>query len=327
MKPFRTFITILALLILTFGLGPVYRVQASSRNSALNQSAGDLLDAVNSLRAEKGLPAYRNNSTLTAIAQSHAEYLASTGVVTHFSANGARPFQRAISAGYSVAGDLNSGGLFAEIVRSGPNMSAPDLIDLWQQDPNDLKTLISPILIDAGAGMASANGVTYFVLDVAVSSGDAATATPVMATPTLGTPVSTQSGVIQILTPLENGEVYHVVQPKEVLSGIASAYNTTVEQIKSLNQLATDEIFVGQKLLIVKPDLPTETAKPVTTATFGIPTSTSTVPVSPTITSTNTPVPTPPVSLKFSGQVVGGIVLLALLAAGLGSWLGRQREG
>lgn len=319
--------TILALLFLTFGLVPVNRVEASRWDSARNQTAGDLLDGVNSLRAEQGLPLYRFHPILTAIAQSHADYLASTGVVTHFSANGARPFQRAISAGYSVAGDLNSGGLFAEIVRSGPNLPAQDLIALWQQDPNDLKTLTSPVMIDAGAGIASANGVTYFVLDVGVSNGEAAGTTTAQATSTLAAPVSTQSDSIQISTPLENGEVYHVVQVREVLSGIAAAYNTTVEQIKSLNNLATDEIFVGQKLLIMKPDLPTETARPVTTATFGIPTSTATVPVSPTITSTHTPVPTPPVSPRYSGRVVGGIILLALLAAGLGSWLGRQRQG
>ncbi len=126
-------------------------------------------------------------------------------------------------------------------------------------------------------------------------------------------------------TPLENGEVYHIVQKHEALWSIAIAYNTTIEHLKLLNGLSTDEIFEGQKLLVFKPEPETATPTKTITATLGIPTSTAARPVAPTITSTPTPMPTPPSTLQSGGVVLGLIVLIALLAAGLGSWLGGKK--
>ncbi|MBI5963431.1 MAG: LysM peptidoglycan-binding domain-containing protein [Chloroflexi bacterium] len=126
-------------------------------------------------------------------------------------------------------------------------------------------------------------------------------------------------------TPLESGEVYHVVQAHEALWSIAIAYNTSIEHLKLLNGLSTDEIFEGQKLLVFKPEPETATPTNTVTVTLGIPTSTATKPITPTFTSTTTPLPMPPSTLQGGGVVLGLIVLIALLAAGLGSWLGRKR--
>lgn len=126
-------------------------------------------------------------------------------------------------------------------------------------------------------------------------------------------------------TPLENGDVYHVVQSNEALWSIAIAYSTTIDTLKLLNGLSTDEIFAGQKLLVFKHEPATITPTKIITATLGIPTSTITQPVTATKTFTSTPVPLPPSSLQGGGSVLGAIVLIAFLAAGLGSWLGRKR--
>ncbi|HNO94505.1 MAG TPA: hypothetical protein PKJ84_10050, partial [Anaerolineales bacterium] len=81
------------------------------------------------------------------------------------------------------------------------------------------------------------------------------------------------------------------------------------------------------QLLVRAANTQTPTPSPVpVTATLGIPTSTATLPVTPTKTSTPTPVPTPPTSLKSGGIVVGGITLVALLAAGLGAFLGKAKK-
>jgi hypothetical protein len=133
-----------------------------------------------------------------------------------------------------------------------------------------------------------------------------------------------------INTPLADGTIYHQVQKDEGLWSIALAYDITIEQLKLLNGLATDEIFIGQKLIIKRPEIKTATveAEVLTTATFGIPTSTSTKPVTPTeiITFTAAPVPVAPASRQSGGMVVGVIVMIALLAAGMGSWLGRKKS-
>ena len=85
-------------------------------------------------------------------------------------------------------------------------------------------------------------------------------------------------------------------------------------------------IFIGQKIIIQRPEVKTATPEVIATATFGIPTSTATRPVTPTVTSTVTPLPTPPTSRQTGGMALGFIVLTALLAAGVGTWLGKQRK-
>lgn len=325
MKSFFILALTLPLLFLTFPLLPSEKADAYFLHFSPNQTALDVIAEVNVLRASNNVPPYQVNPILMSIAQSHADYMASTGVLTHFSESGARPFQRAISAGYSVAGDLSTGGLFSENILSGSNLSPSEVVGIWQADSDHMNIMISSDLKDVGVGVSVANGLTYYVLDAGASTGE-----PIN-TPTFGavgiftTTPGTQSAPIHISTPLENGEVYHEVQLKEALWSIAIAYNTSVEQIKLLNSLATDEIFAGQKLLIKRAELPTATPMPLITATFGIPTSTATLPVTSTVTTTPTPLPTPPASLQGGGLAVGIIVLIAMIAAGVGSWLGGKK--
>ncbi|MDP2174957.1 MAG: LysM peptidoglycan-binding domain-containing protein [Bacteroidota bacterium] len=64
-----------------------------------------------------------------------------------------------------------------------------------------------------------------------------------------------QSGVVN-QTPKTNqlpnkeDKIYHTVVKGNTLSAIARQYNTTIEQIKSLNQLSNENIQLGQKLLV-----------------------------------------------------------------------------
>jgi LysM repeat protein len=44
----------------------------------------------------------------------------------------------------------------------------------------------------------------------------------------------------------------HEVQPKEGLYSIAKKYNISIEEIKEWNQLTSNDIKVGQKLIIAK---------------------------------------------------------------------------
>jgi uncharacterized protein YkwD len=327
MKHFNLLVLTITGLVLTGLVFPAARVAASARGSSSDQAAADIVEAVNFLRTANQVPPYQINPVLMTIAQTHSDYLAGLGVVTHFSASGARPFQRAVAAGYLVAGDLSAGGLFSENLLTGSNLSAEQVVDQWKEDPDHLNTMISPELRDAGVGVTLAGGVTYYVLDVGASQAPAENTPTVgpatlVATTTLGTPLTP----VLLSTPLENGEIYHDVQPKEALWSIAIAYHTTVEEIKLLNGLATDEIFTGQKLLVYRPDTPTASPTVALSATFGIPTSTSTVPVAPTHTTTPTSVPVPPESIEGGGLAAAIIIVAALLAGAVGSWLGSKKQ-
>jgi uncharacterized protein YkwD len=322
MKRFRILIP---LLLLTLSLFPFKQASAYPTHFSPNLTAMELIAKVNERRAAKKLPPFKTNTVLMTIAQSQADYMANAGVMTHFNANGIPPFQRAIKAGYSVAGDLSQGGLFAENIGSGgTELTVSYIINTWQNDTNNLKTMTSTDLKDVGAGLTVANSATYYVLDAGTSLTESATpSTPVKKTPSAGT----QSAVAVTSTPLDDGTIYHIVQANEGLWGIALTYNTTIENLKLLNRLASNDIFEGQKLLIRKPEVK-ETVTPtiMPSATFGIPTSTATSLVTPTITSTATPLPVSPTSRKSGGIVVGIIILAALIAAGIGSWLGKKKS-
>lgn len=333
------------LLALIVSLFPFEQVIAQPEYFSPNPVAQELIDEVNALRATNVLPAYKVDPILMKVAQAHADYLATKGIITHFSEDGTRAYQRAIAAGYPVAGDLSADGSFAENIHSGASLSAKGIVTFWKSDTANMETMLSQTYEDVGVGEATATGITYYVL-VAGLKGDAlsvtASVTSAVTTPmqsgSTATPaalefvIATAGGfgtpaiVVSLSTPLENGEIFHFVKKNEGLWSIALAYGTTVEQIKLLNGLATDEIFEGQKLLVFRPIPDTATpTPPEATATLGIPTSTPTLPASPTTTATSTPIPVAPVSRQSSGLVVGIIVLVALLAAGIGSWLGRNK--
>ena len=311
----KRFWILIPLLFLTLSLIPSEQADAHSAHFSPNLTALELLAEVNDLRTAKKLTPYKTNSTLMKIAQSQANYISSAGVMTRFNAEGTPPYQRAIAASYSVAGDLSQGGLFFENIGSGTGLTVSGMVELWQDDADDMQTMVSADLQDVGAGVAIVDGVTYYVLDAGASTSSL----PVTGTPTVnGTPLT-------ISTPLEDGTVYHLVQANEALWSIALNYNVTVDQLKLLNSLSTDDIYEGQKLLIQKPVVKTATPTVIASATFGIPTSTATLPVTPTAMPTATPLPVPPTSRQNGQMVVGIIILVALFAAGIGAWLGSKK--
>lgn len=308
---------LIPLLFLTLSLFPSERAGAYPVHFSSNFSALELVAGVNDLRAAKNLPPYETNSVLMSIAQSQAEYISGAGVMTHFNASGVPPFQRAIAAGYSVAGNLLQGGSFRENIGSGTALTVSGIVGIWQADADDLQTMISSDLKDVGVGVAVVNGVTYYVLDAGVSAAVSITSTPLS---------GTQPVEMVISTPLEDGTVYHIVQANDALWSIARNYNTTIEALKLLNRLQSNDIYEGQKLLIRKPEVKTATPTVMPTATFGIPTSTATHPVSPTTPPTATPLPAPPTSPQSGGMALGIIILAALIAAGIGSRLGSKKN-
>ena len=311
---------LIPLLFLTSNLIPSEQVSAHPVYFSPNFTAQELITEVNNLRVAENLVPYKTNPILMTIAQTHADYLASAGVMTHFDASGLPPFQRAINAGYSVAGDLSQGGLFFENIGSGSELTTSGVVGVWHADAKDLQTMLATDPQDVGAGVTVAGGITYYVLDVGSATSDSVTATSTSLS-------GTQSVAVITSTPLEDGTVYHLVQANEALWSIALGYNTTVEELKRLNHLSTNDIFEGQKLLIKKAEAKiTATPTVPPTATFGIPTSTATHPVTPTATSTATPLPVPPTSRQSGGLVVGIIVLIALTVAGVGAWLGSKKS-
>ena len=287
--------------------------------------AYSLIAEVNALRVANGLAPYSSNPILMGIAQQHAEFMAANGV-SHTGYSGTRPYQRALNAGYPLAGDLSLGGFISENITAGNNKSVQDAVRQWQGDAPHLNTMLSPNLTEIGAGVAIVNGYVYYVIDAARPTADGQpqmvnTLAPGQSAPTLVVYAPPLASTAIPNTPMPDGTIYHIVQPGETLWLIAITYNLKVADIRQLNGMSEAEaIYPNEKLLIVKgtgiiPSLEPATPSPMVSLT-PLPSSTL-QPLLPTLTLIPTLTATPEVLLVITREdgplVLGGILLAALV--------------
>lgn len=312
-----------ACMVLLLGWGAMAHAPGQARARTFPSGAQALIEAVNALRAANGLPAYRVDPILMTIAQAQAEYMASIGTWTHTGPDGSRPYQRALAAGYLVAGDLSQGGWFSENVIMGNNLSAEAAVQAWLGDEAHRNTMLSAIYQDAGAGVAMAGNTYFYCLDVGLSTGG----TPVVYTPFGNTPTPT----ILPNTPNPDGSIIHVVHAGEILGNIASAYGVPLADILRLNNLTLQSVIYPEQKILIRPSFtptptqPTPTASPLPTLT---PWPTSTPTASPPAARTARPTANPSFLLRNSNTtaVVGLILLLALGLATLAAFVGRGQS-
>jgi uncharacterized protein YkwD len=312
-------ITLVLVLITSF----ISQVKAFPAAAPDYSSASELIDAVNNLRAERGLFPYTVNSILMGIAQTQAEYIASIGFSTaHLDAYGRSPYQRALDAGYAVAGDLTLGGFFSENVVGGISLSAEGAVEIWMGDAPHQGTMLSTNLQDVGAGVAVSYNTYYYVLDAGLSTGG----TPKAYTPAPYYIINTP--ILATNTPGTDGAIIYIVQPNDTLLGIAIAYDTTLNALYALNGLTENSlIYAGQPIIVRAAFTPTSTL-PTSTPTIRPsstpwPTSSSTVPVT-DIAPTTTKAPVLP-STSAGGAVIA-IVVAALLGAAFLTMAGSRKK-
>ena len=276
--------------------------------------AGDaysLIAAVNQLRAANGLPALQVNSILMSVVQAHTDYQAAIGEVTHISADGSRPRDRAAAAGYGGGATF----FISENIGGGTNLSVAEVIGWWQGDDLHLTTMLGANYAEIGAGVAVAGDFVYYTIDTAYVSGGSYV--PLATSGATAVPIY----YVVIATPNPDGSVVHIVQSGQTLIGIAQAYGVSVDEIKALNNLSSDAIYVGDELLIV----PAGTPAPTDTMT---PTVTATKVDTPTRQPTRTPVPSPtpgappasptPAPTGTSPDVLGNILVGIIAVLGVG---------
>ena len=313
------------LFILTvFSLSQAVQAESSTHAPALS-TASELIGAVNDLRASHGLAPYQTNSILMSIAQTQAEYMAAIGVSNkHTDAQGLLPYQRALAAGYLVAGDFSNGkpGWFSENVTGGIGKTAQDAIDEWMGDEAHKGTMLSGTLRDVGAGVAVVGNTYYYCLDASLSTGG----TPVAYTPPA--PLNTSTPTIVINTPNADGSVVYIVQLGDTPLAIAIAYGISKSEIYARNNLTDSSlIYPNQRIIIRGAYTPTQT-QPTGTPTLP-PTITPWPTSTPTSTATiipPTPTPSPGLPVSAAEGAVVAIIASALVIAGLVAFLGRKRK-
>jgi uncharacterized protein YkwD len=163
-----------------------------------------LVDAINAERVKKNVPILTVSPILMSSAQKHAEYMASGGGITHYSADGSRPFQRHLALGYPLAGDLSRGGFASENIVAGSGMTIEEAITSWYGDEPHTNTMISDKYTECGAGVALSGDTIYYCFDVARST-------------TTSTTAISASTAASVLPPTDG---YVVYVPKSLTSGL-----------------------------------------------------------------------------------------------------------
>jgi hypothetical protein len=282
----------LGLSILWFSVGWVNGIQAQDTSS-------ELLSRINGLRGSLGLNPYALNSALTAAAYNQAQWMATTGEVSHIQPDGSRPRDRALAAGYSSA-------WVGENIYLGMNASVDTAWDFWVNSPVHYAGLTSRNYTEVGIAMATGQSKAYVL--VFGAAGAAAPYTP----PNTGSGTSGNSGTNStsgsaggnaapppsfVMGLDQVGNIMHQVQEDETLGDIVILYGysweviPTVLAINNMSEADIRLLKVGSMLLIppydgtytptpapptltplptVTPLLPTATMPPTTTPTLPV---------------------------------------------------------
>jgi hypothetical protein len=296
---------IFILIIIFFLIGAFAFMQPEKRIQAQTSSSSDLINTVNSIRANNSLTAFEIDNELMASAQQQADYMAEIGQVTHNRANGST---------------LSSLG-FLENIAGGSNLTVQVVVFSMWTDATNWNTIVGYPFGKVGAGVAIKDDMVYYVLQVKEIQ------TGLAAQPTINyqiTPDPNLVSDVMTATPQLDGSIIHEVLDGQSLWSIAIAYKVTIADIIQWNNLLpTPVIFVGERLVVQI--APTPTLSPTITNT-SIP-STRTItpsqtPITPqpsaTITPTPSPTQKPPFSIysmeKKQRQTIGwGIAIICLV--------------
>ncbi len=254
---------------------------------AQGDSATTVINSINSLRAQRGLAALQAHPALMSIAQQHSQYQASIGTWTHLGADGSRPRDRAIAAGFGDGAYV----YLSENVAFGTNASIMEIINGPWNDPDHHHTMYNPAAKYIGAGVAVSGDLVFYTVDTGYWEGDPA---PTSAQPAVSSTPSESlepSAVpVVVSTPMPDGSVVHIVAGGQTLWVIAAVYDIPIEELRALNELEPDAILaLGDEIIIQPSSTPTRT--PIGEASPTLP---------PRFTHTPSPVGTRGTAIQFS---------------------------
>lgn len=211
-------------------------------------SAYELILAMNTLRVSYGLPALVEDPIINAVAQATAQTMAANNMSWHIGdVRG-----RIAAAGYGGGGTVWATENFAVSWNGG--MGIDEIMAVWA-DPDHMRPAVTPEYCNVGAGVATVNGKTYYVLQAAYVSGQqcgSISSSPSSGTPgTIPNPVSQLIIPVKIATPDADGKIFHVVQAGQSFWSIAVAYQVTIQDIETWNNITRDTpLQSGQRLFI-----------------------------------------------------------------------------
>ncbi len=263
MKTIRILLTIL--LFTSLVVGPFLKPANAAPLQSV--SAQDLINLINGMRVNQGLPALEVNSILMSTAQSTADTMALNDL--HWHIGGVS--DRVQAAGYGGGAKVWATENFA----IGP-MTIDQIQQVWA-DESHMIPVVNSNYVHIGAGVTEYNGRVWYIVHAAYTSGSTSGTVPTSSSSSGETPSVTSTPMVsQIIMPVvtatadpASGIVKHIVQSGQSLWSIAIAYNTKIANIVSLNNLYGDTptIYQGQELIIFEGEQELST-DPLATASF-----------------------------------------------------------
>ncbi len=325
--------SILSLVLIPFGFA---RVQVAEAQESTPTSAelsmptpAELINEVNALRLASGLNALAVHPALMQIAQDEANGIAS-GMPGHWRPNNLTLGQWLMSLGYPLSGDLYQDGYRSEnwILAQ----TSKDAVQGWLGDEPHTNTMLSPYRSDIGAGIAVTEDGYILVIETALQTTSGQMQSNANAILTgipltqqaynAGATLAAQNGSlpqyslpVAVVTANAGGDVIHEVQYGQTLWSIAITYGTTIKEIQRLNNWNTEDVYVGQQLLVMKGATPPPQVTPVSVASaFPTlqPTATATIPATSSATPPNA------ITTKSPQEMTLSVAAIALAALVLG---------
>jgi len=222
---------------------------------ASQPSGYDLAAAVNAYRAANGYYTLAPNELVMSAAQTHAEWIVSSGQGGHIGAGGSDETVRVSWTGYGGGAAIQCDENWA-----GGRSIEDALYGAWSDWVHQEVMLNAwgNLYTDIGGGVAARGDGSYvFVLNVCKVIGqEASGAVPSSGATTPGAAATADLsnyiyGVTRA-TPLADGSIRHTVLYGQSLAAIAEAYGVAIEALRELNGMAAGDtlIYPEQELLI-----------------------------------------------------------------------------
>ncbi len=210
----------------------------TGRAEAQGSPTSDILQLVNQVRAEYGLPALSYNASLATAAQNHAGFIAANAIYSHIGVNGSTWQDRAQAAGYT--------GYAGENLVGGTRLTPQQGVTWWRNSAVHFSNMLNPRWTEAGVGFAVGNGQNFYVM--------------VFGTPNDAPPPRAEQQVvdvpfivapIELALPNEDGSIVHTVLEGHTLWAIAARYEVSLADLYLFNALTEDSVInPGDKLTI-----------------------------------------------------------------------------
>ena len=185
-------------------------------------AAGDIVGRMNALRSSKGLPAYTVNGSLTAAAQSQAQWLVDNGcAIAHTHPDGSNPRSRARAAGYGsdwVGENIYCGGL----------ARVSDAWTFWMNSGIHYAGLVNTHYKEVGVAVGHGAAGSSFVIVFGDPGGPAYVPEAASGGQSGSAPQAPPSYVVGVDA---HGNIEHQIQPGDTLGQIALIYGYTWNDI------------------------------------------------------------------------------------------------